>query len=54
MLTANGVRARYLSEVEDIVKVVAEEAREGDQIVIMSNGAFAGIHHKLLTALSVA
>jgi UDP-N-acetylmuramate: L-alanyl-gamma-D-glutamyl-meso-diaminopimelate ligase len=54
MLTTNGVRARYLSEVEDIVKVVAEEAREGDQIVIMSNGAFAGIHNKLLTALSVA
>jgi len=54
MLTTNGVRARYLSEVEEIVKVVAEEAREGDQIVIMSNGAFAGIHNKLLTALSVA
>ena len=54
MLTTNGIRARYLSEVGDIVKAVAEEAREGDQIVIMSNGAFAGIHHRLLTALSVA
>jgi UDP-N-acetylmuramate: L-alanyl-gamma-D-glutamyl-meso-diaminopimelate ligase len=54
MLTTNGVRARHLPKVNDIVKVVVEEAREGDQIVIMSNGAFGGIHNKLLTALSVA
>tara|TARA_B100001105_G_C22256100_1_gene384704 strand:+ start:86 stop:367 length:282 start_codon:yes stop_codon:yes gene_type:complete len=54
MLTTKGVRARYLPRIEDIVKVVVEESREGDQVVIMSNGAFDGIHNKLLTSLSVA
>jgi UDP-N-acetylmuramate: L-alanyl-gamma-D-glutamyl-meso-diaminopimelate ligase len=46
-----GRRARYLPAVDDIVSTVAREARDGDLVVIMSNGGFEGIHEKLLAAL---
>lgn len=52
-LSAAKVRARHLPDVETIVKTVAGEAREGDLIVVMSNGGFGGIHGKLLAALGV-
>ena len=51
---AAGVRARHLVEVEDIVRTVVDEAREGDLVVVMSNGAFGGIHGRLLEALAVS
>ena len=51
-LTAKSVRARHLPDVDTIVTQVAHEARDGDLIVIMSNGGFGGIHKKLLSALS--
>jgi len=38
-------------EVDDIVRALAEESREGDLLVLMSNGGFGGIHQKLLAAL---
>jgi len=31
---------------------VAGAAREGDQILVMSNGGFGGVHQKLLDALA--
>jgi UDP-N-acetylmuramate: L-alanyl-gamma-D-glutamyl-meso-diaminopimelate ligase len=37
--------------VGEIVDLVARDAREGDLVVIMSNGGFDGIHDKLLAAL---
>jgi UDP-N-acetylmuramate: L-alanyl-gamma-D-glutamyl-meso-diaminopimelate ligase len=36
---------------DDIVSFVAKEAVDGDIVVVMSNGGFDDIHHKLLTAL---
>jgi UDP-N-acetylmuramate: L-alanyl-gamma-D-glutamyl-meso-diaminopimelate ligase len=50
-LTAAGQRARTVGTVDEIVETVAEEAREGDVVVLMSNGGFGGIHKKLLQAL---
>ncbi len=49
---ASGVRARYLEDVGDIVRVLVDEAKEGDLVVVMSNGAFGGIHGRLLDALA--
>ena len=46
-----GTHARFVPNVEDIVATIAGEAREGDLVVIMSNGGFGGIHHKLVRAL---
>jgi UDP-N-acetylmuramate: L-alanyl-gamma-D-glutamyl-meso-diaminopimelate ligase len=50
-LRAAGQDARYLPQVDDIVAAVARDAREGDLVVVMSNGGFDNIHEKLLTAL---
>jgi UDP-N-acetylmuramate: L-alanyl-gamma-D-glutamyl-meso-diaminopimelate ligase len=50
-LTRAGVDARHLPSVDDIVTTVAQEAAPGDQVVIMSNGGFGGIHQRLLQAL---
>ena len=46
-----GRRARHLPSTQAIVDTIAAEAREGDLVVIMSNGGFDGIHDRLLTAL---
>ena len=47
-----GGRARYFAGVPEIVDTIAREARDGDLVVIMSNGGFDGIHDKLLNALA--
>jgi UDP-N-acetylmuramate: L-alanyl-gamma-D-glutamyl-meso-diaminopimelate ligase len=36
-----------------LVAQVAASARPGDQLLVMSNGGFGGIHDKLLRALAV-
>ncbi|MHA7814977.1 MAG: UDP-N-acetylmuramate:L-alanyl-gamma-D-glutamyl-meso-diaminopimelate ligase [Pseudohaliea sp.] len=48
---AGTVPASVSDDVEDLVATVVGEAQQGDQIVIMSNGSFAGIHQRLLDAL---
>ena len=50
-LKAEGVDARYIPEVSDIVRTIAKDARDGDLVIVMSNGGFDDIHQKLLTAL---
>jgi UDP-N-acetylmuramate: L-alanyl-gamma-D-glutamyl-meso-diaminopimelate ligase len=50
-LTAGGRRARYIPTVDEIVATLAREGRDGDLVVVMSNGGFGGIHRKLLDAL---
>ncbi|MBI4467702.1 MAG: UDP-N-acetylmuramate:L-alanyl-gamma-D-glutamyl-meso-diaminopimelate ligase [Acidobacteria bacterium] len=50
-LARQGTKAVSPPGVEAIVEYVASEARPGDVIAIMSNGAFGGIHQKLLAAL---
>ena len=46
-----GRRIRHIAGVPAIVDAVAADARDGDLVVIMSNGGFDGIHAKLLHAL---
>ena len=50
-LHCGGQSAREADTIDDIVGAIAREHRAGDLIVIMSNGAFGGIHRKLLHAL---
>jgi UDP-N-acetylmuramate: L-alanyl-gamma-D-glutamyl-meso-diaminopimelate ligase len=47
-----GARARSFDQLEPLVAAVAAEARAGDHVLVMSNGAFGGIHAKLLEALA--
>jgi UDP-N-acetylmuramate: L-alanyl-gamma-D-glutamyl-meso-diaminopimelate ligase len=53
-LLGRGLSARHIPDVPDIVEIVAREARDGDVVLIMSNGAFGGIHERLLEALRAA
>jgi len=53
-IRGTGGRARHLGEVEDIVRVVVDEALAGDLVVVMSNGAFGDIHARLLEALAAS
>ncbi len=52
-IRAAGGRARYLPDVDAIVGTIVEERRDGDLVVIMSNGGFGGIHEKLLNQLKI-
>ena len=47
-----GTRARVFDDLPALVAAVAASARSGDQILVMSNGGFGGIHDKLLGALA--
>jgi UDP-N-acetylmuramate: L-alanyl-gamma-D-glutamyl-meso-diaminopimelate ligase len=51
-LAAAGRHARAPGSTAEIVHLVAAEAREGDLILVMSNGGFDGIHDKLLAGLA--
>ncbi len=50
-LQRSGVDARFIPAVDDIVLAVARDSRDGDLVVVMSNGGFDDIHQKLLRAL---
>ena len=47
-----GSKAEALASVDAIVAKVAEEARPGDAVAVLSNGSFGQIHSKLLAALA--
>jgi len=42
-----------ITDVEEIVEKLGNELRSGDVVAIMSNGAFGGIHEKVLAALAL-
>ena len=46
--------AQLVENIDELARQVALEAMPGDQIVIMSNGSFGGIHQKLLDQLKRA
>ncbi len=46
-----GRRARLEGSVEGLVEGIVAEVRPGDQVLVMSNGGFGGLHEKLLAAL---
>lgn len=46
-----GSKARAMPDVDAIVDFVAAGARAGDTVALLSNGAFGGIHQKLLSRL---
>ena len=48
---ALGGRGRILGSVAEIVTTLVDELRQGDHVLIMSNGDFDGLHTKLLTRL---
>ncbi|MGQ5524385.1 UDP-N-acetylmuramate:L-alanyl-gamma-D-glutamyl-meso-diaminopimelate ligase [Chitinimonas sp. PSY-7] len=51
-LTPLGERAQTMMDMDQLVATIVAEARSGDQILVMSNGGFGGIHQRLLDALN--
>jgi UDP-N-acetylmuramate: L-alanyl-gamma-D-glutamyl-meso-diaminopimelate ligase len=49
-----GAKARLATSIEHLLQELVGTAKEGDQVLIMSNGGFGGLHGKLLEALSRA
>jgi UDP-N-acetylmuramate: L-alanyl-gamma-D-glutamyl-meso-diaminopimelate ligase len=50
-LAPMGAQAVVAHSVDALVAAIVLAARPGDQVLVMSNGAFGGIHDKLLAAL---
>lgn len=46
-----GERCQVFTDIEDIVDLISKDHHQGDHIVIMSNGAFGGLHKKLIDVL---
>jgi UDP-N-acetylmuramate: L-alanyl-gamma-D-glutamyl-meso-diaminopimelate ligase len=51
-LRAEGVEAHGSGDVEELVRMVVAEARPGDLVLVMSNGAFGGFIPKLMESLT--
>jgi UDP-N-acetylmuramate: L-alanyl-gamma-D-glutamyl-meso-diaminopimelate ligase len=47
-----GDKAQAFDNLDALVKAVVATAQPGDQVLVMSNGGFGGVHQKLLDALS--
>lgn len=43
--------AKWSANIDELVEMVVREAKSGDHILVMSNGAFGGIHNKLIEKL---
>ncbi|HEX7809308.1 MAG TPA: Mur ligase family protein [Thermoanaerobaculia bacterium] len=50
-LNADGIQAEHIEDFDGIAKHIAKEAGEGDVVLVMSSGAFGGVHEKILDAL---
>lgn len=50
-LTPLGALAQTLDDMDLLIEAILAEARPGDQILVMSNGGFGGIHQRLLDRL---
>ncbi len=48
------IPAQVISNIDEIISYLVKSSQSGDQIVLMSNGGFGGIHLKLVEALNTA
>jgi UDP-N-acetylmuramate: L-alanyl-gamma-D-glutamyl-meso-diaminopimelate ligase len=51
-LRENGVPADQIDDFDEIARLAAREAHDGDVVIAMSSGAFGGVHEKVLNALA--
>jgi len=50
-LNRDGVRSEQLDDFDAIARRIASDAQEDDVVLVMSSGAFGGVHEKILAAL---
>ena len=48
-----GQKAQTFDDLPELVAAIVAAARPGDQILVMSNGGFGGVHQKILDALAL-
>ncbi|HEY0590661.1 MAG TPA: cyanophycin synthetase, partial [Thermoanaerobaculia bacterium] len=48
---AAGIPADHIESFDEIATAVAAEAKPGDVVIVMSSGAFGGVHERILQAL---
>ena len=51
-LAPMGDKATTFDNMDSLIAAIVAKAQSGDQILVMSNGGFSGIHQKLLTQLA--
>ncbi len=47
-----GPKAGAYDELDELVRAIAQAARAGDHVLVMSNGGFGGVHQKILDVLA--
>jgi UDP-N-acetylmuramate: L-alanyl-gamma-D-glutamyl-meso-diaminopimelate ligase len=50
-LSKDGIPITQMDDFEEIARLIGSEAKEGDVVLVMSSGAFGGVHEKILGAL---
>jgi UDP-N-acetylmuramate: L-alanyl-gamma-D-glutamyl-meso-diaminopimelate ligase len=50
-LAGDSIPAEQIDDFDAIAHRIADEAKEGDVVLVMSSGAFGGVHEKILEAL---
>jgi UDP-N-acetylmuramate: L-alanyl-gamma-D-glutamyl-meso-diaminopimelate ligase len=50
-LNADGIEAEQIEDIDGIAAHIAHEAGDGDVVLVMSSGAFGGVHERILAAL---
>ena len=51
IMSSLGKRGRTRQDIDTLAADIAAASREGDHVLIMSNGGFGGLHGKVLAAL---
>lgn len=51
-LSPLGDKARAFSDIGELVQAICAAAQPGDQVLVMSNGGFGGVHQKILDGLA--
>jgi UDP-N-acetylmuramate: L-alanyl-gamma-D-glutamyl-meso-diaminopimelate ligase len=46
-----GARAAVYDNLDQLIAAIKDTARPGDHVLVMSNGAFGGLHERLLKTL---
>ncbi len=53
-LSDDGIQSGHIDDFDAIADVVAREARPDDVVIVMSSGAFGGVHEKVLSRLKAS
>ena len=50
-LSKDDIPTEHIGDFDAIARRIGDEAKEGDVVLVMSSGAFGGVHEKILEAL---